>query len=150
MHHLGLTTDSVLRAAAFHGASHQAAQIFQVIVPKQLRPIAIDRQRIQFIYQAPGAFVAVNKAPGRPVENRRRLRQGCGRRAPPARRRSLLRQAAGLNGAAQIVHDLGAKANPRKLARAAVFYENSTARASAISSSTSGTLARRSACVRSL
>ena len=33
-----------------------------------------------------------------------------------------------LNGAAQIVHDLGAKADPRKLARAAAFYENSTAR----------------------
>ncbi len=37
-------------------------------------------------------------------------------------------QAAGLNGAAQIVHDLGGNANPQKLARAAVCYENSTAR----------------------
>src|SRR5207249_7454771 len=64
MHHLGLDYRiSLLRAAAFHGASHQAAQIFQVIVPKQLRPIAIDRQRLQFVYQAPDAFVAVNKEP---------------------------------------------------------------------------------------
>jgi hypothetical protein len=39
-----------------------------------------------------------------------------------------LLQAAGLNGAAQIVHDLGARADPRKLARAAAVYENSTAR----------------------
>jgi hypothetical protein len=37
-------------------------------------------------------------------------------------------QAAGLNGAAQIVHDLGARADPRRLARAAATYENSTAR----------------------
>ena len=37
-------------------------------------------------------------------------------------------QAAGLNGAAQIVHDLGARAEPRKLTRAAAAYENSTAR----------------------
>jgi len=37
-------------------------------------------------------------------------------------------QAAGLNGAAQIVHDLGGKADPPELAKAAAFYENSTAR----------------------
>lgn len=37
-------------------------------------------------------------------------------------------QAAGLNGAAQIVHDLGGKADPRQLAKAAAFYENSTVR----------------------
>ena len=64
MDHLGLDYRiSLLRAAAFHGASHQAAQVFQVIVPKQLRTIAIDRQRIQFVYQASEAFAAVNKAP---------------------------------------------------------------------------------------
>jgi hypothetical protein len=28
---------SLLRAAAFHGSSHQAAMVFQVIVPRQLR-----------------------------------------------------------------------------------------------------------------
>ena len=37
-------------------------------------------------------------------------------------------QAAGLNGAAQIVHDLGARADPRRLVRAAAAYENSSAR----------------------
>ena len=42
--------------------------------------------------------------------------------------RTYFRQAAGLNGAAQTVHDLGANADPRKLARAAIFYENSAAR----------------------
>ncbi len=37
-------------------------------------------------------------------------------------------QAAGLNGAAQIVHDLGGKADPRELAKAAASNENSTVR----------------------
>jgi hypothetical protein len=37
-------------------------------------------------------------------------------------------QAAGLNGSAQIVHDLGGKAVPRVLANVTAAYENSTAR----------------------
>ncbi|WP_018405743.1 type IV toxin-antitoxin system AbiEi family antitoxin domain-containing protein [Marinobacter gelidimuriae] len=37
-------------------------------------------------------------------------------------------KAAGINGVAQIVQDLGAKANPRKLAKAAMAYENSAVR----------------------
>jgi len=53
---------SLLRAAAFHGSSHQAAMIFQVIAPKQLRDIEIGRHRLQFLYQAPRAF-----SPGRPL-----------------------------------------------------------------------------------
>ena len=64
MHHVGVDYRiSLLRAAAFHGSSHQAAQVFQVVVPKQLRAIAIDRQRIQFVYQAPQAFAAINQPP---------------------------------------------------------------------------------------
>ena len=120
---------SLLRAAAFHGASHQAAQVFQVIVPKQLRTIAIDRQRVQFVSQAPNAFMAVNRAPW--LEQ---LKTDAGFARVAGVELLLLdvvryfRQAAGLNGAAQIVHDLGAKADPRRLARAATFYENSTAR----------------------
>ncbi len=51
---------SLLRAAAFHGASHQAAMVFQVIVPKQLRAFDIGRHRLQFIYQTPAAFAKTN------------------------------------------------------------------------------------------
>lgn len=40
---------SLLRAAAFHGSSHQAAMVFQAIVPKQLRAFEIGRHRLQFI-----------------------------------------------------------------------------------------------------
>jgi predicted transcriptional regulator of viral defense system len=51
---------SVLRAAAFHGASHQPAMVFQVVIPKQLRPLELGRHRVEFIYQSLSAFAAVN------------------------------------------------------------------------------------------
>jgi hypothetical protein len=116
MDHLGLDYRiSLLRAAAFHGASHQAAQVFQVIVPKQLRTIAIDRQRIQFVYQASQAFAAVNKAPWLD-----QLKTDAGFAKVAGVELLLLdvvlyfRLAAVLYGAAQIVHDLGAMADPSR------------------------------------
>lgn len=55
MSYLGLDYRiSLLRAAA------QAAMVFQVIVPKQLRALDIGRHRLQFIYQAPAAFAKTN------------------------------------------------------------------------------------------
>jgi hypothetical protein len=120
---------SLLRAAAFHGASHQAAQVFQVIVPRQLRAIAIDRQRIQFVFQAPHGFAAANQPPWLG-----QLKIDAGFAKVAGIELVLLdavryfHQVAGLNGAAQIVHDLGARADLRKLVRAAAVYENSTAR----------------------
>lgn len=38
----------------------QAAMVFQVIVPKQLRDIEIGRHRLQFLYRAPRAFAHLN------------------------------------------------------------------------------------------
>src|SRR5271170_4790388 len=52
---------SLLRAAAFHGSSHQAAMVFQVVVPRQLRDFEIGRHRLQFLYQAPETFAQVNQ-----------------------------------------------------------------------------------------
>ena len=52
---------SLLRAAAFHGSSHQASMVFQVVVPRQLRDFELGRHRLQFIYQMPKAFAQVNK-----------------------------------------------------------------------------------------
>src|SRR5581483_8224764 len=52
---------SLLRAAAFHGSSHQAAMVFQVVVPKQLRSFDIGRHRIQFVYQTPRTFMKTNQ-----------------------------------------------------------------------------------------
>ena len=48
---------SLLRAAAFHGSSHQAAMVFQVIAHKQLPKIVLGRQRVEFLYQSTDAFV---------------------------------------------------------------------------------------------
>ena len=52
---------SLLRAAAFHGSSHQAAIVFQVVVPKQLRGFEIGRHRLEFVYQAPSVFEPSNQ-----------------------------------------------------------------------------------------
>lgn len=40
----------ILSAASFHGASHQAVQVFQVMVNKQVKPIPLGRTRIVFYY----------------------------------------------------------------------------------------------------
>jgi hypothetical protein len=62
MKYLGLDYRvSLLRAAAFHGSSHQAAMVFQVIAPRQLPAIALGRQRVEFLYQAPAAFAEANR-----------------------------------------------------------------------------------------
>jgi hypothetical protein len=52
---------ALLRAAASHGSSHQAAMVFQVIVPKQMRGLQIGRQRLEFICQSPAAFRQINR-----------------------------------------------------------------------------------------
>ena len=120
---------SLLRAAAFHGASHQAALVVQVVVPKQIRPIVIGRQRIHFIYQAPDVFAKTNRD-----RWLAQLKTDAGFARVAGIELLLLdavryfNHAAGLNGAAQIVHDLGANASPRELAHLAALYENSTVR----------------------
>lgn len=130
MRHLGIDYRvSLLRAAAFHGSSHQAAQAFQVVIPKQLRPVAVDRQRVEFLYQSPPAFARVNTAPWLDT-----LKSDAGLAHVAGVELLLLdavryfHEAAGLNGAAQIVHDLGDRAHPRKLGDAARVYENSVVR----------------------
>lgn len=42
----------LLTAASYHGASHQAAQIYQVMVDKPLRPLQIGRSTIRFYKNA--------------------------------------------------------------------------------------------------
>jgi len=120
---------SLLRAAAFHGSSHQAAMVFQVVAPKQLRAFEIGRHRIQFIYQAPAAFAKINlngwldqmksEAGFAKVAGIELTLLDAARYHP---------QAGGINGAAQIIHDLGPKAASRKLSQAAAAYENSAVR----------------------
>ncbi|MBZ0187860.1 MAG: type IV toxin-antitoxin system AbiEi family antitoxin [Candidatus Obscuribacterales bacterium] len=120
---------SLLRAAAFHGASHQAAMVFQVVVPKQLRSFDIGRQRIQFIYQAPEAFVETNQQEWlQQIKSETGFAKVAGVELVLLDSVRYYHKAGGINGVAQIVHDIGSKANPRKLARAAELYENSAVR----------------------
>lgn len=120
---------SLLRAAAFHGASHQAAMVFQVIVPKQLRAFDIGRHRLQFIYQAPAAFTKTNVP-----DWLSQMKSAAGFAKVAGVELTLLdcaryfHKAAGINGVAQVAKDIGAKADPPKLAKAAKAYQNSAVR----------------------
>jgi predicted transcriptional regulator of viral defense system len=120
---------SLLRAAAFHGSSHQAAMVFQVIAPKQLRDFEIGRHRLQFLYQAPQAFSRVNL-----VTRLDQMKSDEGFAKVAGIELTLLdcaryfHDAGGINGVAQIAKDIGGKANARALANAAQEYENSSVR----------------------
>jgi predicted transcriptional regulator of viral defense system len=120
---------SLLRAAAFHGSSHQAAMTFQVIVPKQLRDFEIGRHRLQFVYQAPAAFAQVNKP-----QWLGSMKSDAGFAQVASIELTLLdcaryyHKSAGINGLAQIVKDIGEQADARKLAEAAEVYENASVR----------------------
>jgi predicted transcriptional regulator of viral defense system len=120
---------SLLRAAAFHGATHQAAMIFQVIVPRQLRSFAIGRHRLEFVYQIRADFVSVNR--GEWLDS---LKSDAGFAKVAGVELTLFdcaryfHKAGGINGLAQIVKDLGGRAKPASLAKAAAHYENSSVR----------------------
>lgn len=120
---------SLLRAAAFHGSAPQAAMVFQVIAPRQLPKIELGRQRVEFLFQSRASFDRVNRP-----EWLTRLKTDAGFARVAGVELTLLdtcryfHRAGGINGAAQIVHDLGKKANVRILAKAAGAYENSTVR----------------------
>ena len=120
---------SLLRAAAFHGSSHQAAMVFQVVVPKQLRDFEIGRHRLQFLYQAPKTFAKLNQP-----DMLNRMKSDAGFAKMARVELTLLdcaryfHKAAGINGVAQIAKDIGAKAEPHALAKAAAAYENSVVR----------------------
>jgi len=120
---------SLLRAAAFHGSSYQAAMVFQVIAPRQFRDFDIDRHRLQFVYQAPAAFAQVNQ-PGwlGQIKSETGFAKIAGVELTLLDVVRYFHKAAGISGVAQIVKDLGAKADPRKLAKAAARYENASVR----------------------
>lgn len=130
MKHQGLDYRiSLLRAAAFHGSSHQAAMVFQVVTPKQLRDFEIGRHRLQFVYQTPTAFAQVNQP-----DQLDQIKSDAGFAKVAGVELTLLdcaryfHKAAGINGVAQIAKDIGAKAEPRALAKVAAAYENSSVR----------------------
>ncbi len=130
MKYLGLDYRvSLLRAAAFHGSAHQAAMVFQVISSRQLPKIEIGRQRVEFVFQSQAVFTKLNRP-----EWLGQLKTEAGFAKIAGVELTLLdmcryfHRAAGINGAAQAIHDLGKKAEPRILAKAASAYENSAVR----------------------
>lgn len=120
---------SLLRAAAFHGSSHQAAMVFQVVVPKQLRDFDIGRHRLQFLYQAPQAFSRVNR-----LDELDQIKSEDGFAKVANVELTLLdcaryfHKAGGINAVAQIAKDIGSKADSGRLAKIAAVYENSSVR----------------------
>ena len=120
---------SMLRAAAFHGAAHQAAMVFQVIAPRQLPKIEIGRHRVEFLFQSTNAFAKANRP-----EWLAELKTDAGFAKIAGVELTLLdvcryfHRAGGINGAAQIVHDLGHKVDSKILAKAACVFENSSVR----------------------
>jgi predicted transcriptional regulator of viral defense system len=130
MHYLGLDYRiSLLRAAAFHGSSHQASMVFQVIAPKQLRSFDLGRHRIQFIYQDAESFRQANNQKWlQQLKTESGFAQVAGVELTLLDSARYFHKAGGINGVAQIVHDVGSKAQPRALAEAAATYENSAVR----------------------
>ena len=118
---------ALLRAAAFHGSSHQAAMVFQVIVPRQLRDFEMGRHRLAFIYQAPKVFALANQAYALDhIKSDTGFANVAGVELTLLDCTRYFHQAGGINGVAQIAKDIGAKANPRLLAKLAPLYESST------------------------
>jgi predicted transcriptional regulator of viral defense system len=130
MKHQGLAYRvSLLRAAAFHGSSHQAAMVFQVIAPKQLRDLKLGRHRLQFLYQAPQAFSHVNLATRLDqIKSDEGFAKVAGVEVTLLDCARYFHDAGGISGVAQIAKDIGGKANARSLADAAQEYESSSVR----------------------
>lgn len=120
---------SLLRAAAHHGSSHQAAMIFQVVAPRQLRDLTLGVHRLQFIYQEPEAFAACNEpALIEAIKTPAGFAVVAGVELTLLDCMRYMHRAGGLGSVAQITKDLGARADPRRLARAAVHYEGAAVR----------------------
>ena len=120
---------ALLRAAAFHGSSHQAAMVFQVIVPKQMRDFEIGRQRLEFVYQRPAAFSEVNRSNWLgSLKSEAGFAKVAGLELTLLDCARYFHKAAGINGLAQITKDLGGQAKPDELAVIATHYENSSVR----------------------
>ena len=120
---------SLLRAAAFHGSSHQAAMVFQVVAPQQIRDFEIGRHRLQFVYQAPAVFTKINRPEwlGQ-IKSEAGFAKIAGVELTLLDAARYFHKAAGINSVAQIAKDLGAIVDLRKLVKAAAHYENASVR----------------------
>ena len=101
---------SRLTAARQHGAATQASQ-FQVIVPRQLRDLAIGRRRLGFVARAQSVFTRSNRTEWL-VETKTKtsvaIAAGIELTLPDCAR--YFHKAGGISAVAQVLRDLGAKA----------------------------------------
>jgi hypothetical protein len=103
--------------------------VIQVITPRQIRDFELGRHRIQFIYLNPSAFSKTNQA-----DWLQHMKSESGYAKVAGIELTLLdsvryfHKAGGINSVAQVVHDLGDKADLHKLVKAAAYYENSSVR----------------------
>ena len=105
----------LLTAAQWHGASHFAVQETQVVVPRQLRPIKVGRERIRFVTKV---------AAGRTPVDVRNLESGAVRvSTPEATAVDLVRYpdvSGGFNMIAAALTELAPRLRPRELLQAAI------------------------------
>ena len=107
----------LLSAASFYGASHQAVQIFQVIVNKRLKPIDLGRTRIVFYYNS-----RLNDIP---VQQQRTERGPLNVSTPEATAFDLLKyihQSGNLNHVATVLAELSEELNAQQLKKTAPLY----------------------------
>jgi len=103
--------------------------VFQVISPRQRPRIEIGRQKIEFLFQLPDAFAQANRPEWlAQLKTEAAFAKVAGVKLTLLDMCRYFHRAAGINGAAQAVHDLGKHAKPRTLAKAADAYENSAVR----------------------
>jgi predicted transcriptional regulator of viral defense system len=120
---------SLLRAAGFHGSSHQAAMVFHLVVPKQLRDFELGRHRLQFLYQTSKAFSRVNRPDTLDqIKSEEGFANVAGVELTLLDCARYFHKAGGISTVAQIAKDIGDKADSAKLARVAAEYENSSVR----------------------
>ncbi|WSH24752.1 type IV toxin-antitoxin system AbiEi family antitoxin (plasmid) [Rhizobium ruizarguesonis] len=103
---------SLLRAAAMHSSSHQAAMVFQVVVPQQFRSIIIGRHRIQFVHLAPSISSATNQKDWLTDTG---YAQAAGVELTLLDCIRYFKRATGINGVAQITKDIGNRARSKKI-----------------------------------
>ena len=112
------------------------AVVFRVMVPRQLRGFQLGRHRLHFVYQKLSIFESVNRPEwlGQ-IKNDEGFAKVAGIELTLLDCMRSYRNAAGIDGVAQNPQsDIGGKADPRKLATIAAFYENATVRRLELSS----------------
>jgi predicted transcriptional regulator of viral defense system len=105
---------ALLSAARLHGAGHQAAQVFQVMVEKSRRPVACGRVRVQFV-----ARRGVREVPAMAAQTDRGTMRVSTREATLLDLVGFPRHAGGLDNVATIVRELFGELDGGLLAAAA-------------------------------